>query len=616
MAAVDTLIQILQGNKVGLRESKELEVWFKALGVGTSNLQIKETAGVLEIVSKVKVQDGVAAGEVVTKGQLDSATSAGTAVTDALDGRLDTAEATLSGHLDGGVSKHDGTEIDYERVDGSKVDIQASSDAMEAAINDLDDRKISRAGLVPFAADQSMAGFKLTNLGAPSASHHAARLVDVQNAAAGLDSKFSVRAATEEGVPLPAVTAAGSGLGKTLTANANGILSMDAVSTWFDMDNDGGLNDPFVSPNLQADRVLIKSQVAGQDNCIYAVKDKGSAGTPFILVRSIDADGSPAGEVTANLYVFVSQGTENQDTGWQLLTNDPIVLDTTPLVFTQFSGAGLINSRDAIDKTGNILDVKFDETSLEVAGGVGSGGVGQIKNLGVTLAKLAADSVDENKFKSTALGSELTGGSGTLLNVETLQTALNATGSTILAGRLVYLKNVGGSMEMELADPTITDADDKILGVLVSSTLTANSGTVHVRQGTKVTPSAGGPFIIGKPVYAGTAGAATQTAPVGVKPYRLGRAVTTTLVRLDQELLIPYPGFVNVAETVTGAPKTSFVLTGSVILSASHFVDAWIDGRLQEDGGVHFSKNVGTNSIDFTVAVPIGRRVLIRVYLK
>jgi len=54
--------------------------------------------------------------------------------------------ATLSGHLDGGASKHDATEIDFELADGSKVMIQAASDTVEAALIDLDARSLPKAG--------------------------------------------------------------------------------------------------------------------------------------------------------------------------------------------------------------------------------------------------------------------------------------------------------------------------------------------------------------------------------------------------------------------------------------------------------------------------------------
>lgn len=51
----------------------------------------------------------------------------------------DVSAEALEAHLNGGPSKHDATEIDYERVDGSKKNIQAASDDVETALTDLDD---------------------------------------------------------------------------------------------------------------------------------------------------------------------------------------------------------------------------------------------------------------------------------------------------------------------------------------------------------------------------------------------------------------------------------------------------------------------------------------------
>jgi len=45
----------------------------------------------------------------------------------------------LEAHLNGGANKHDATEVDYERVDGSKKNIDAASDDVESALTDLDD---------------------------------------------------------------------------------------------------------------------------------------------------------------------------------------------------------------------------------------------------------------------------------------------------------------------------------------------------------------------------------------------------------------------------------------------------------------------------------------------
>ena len=67
--------------------------------------------------------------------------------------------------------------------------------------------------------------------------------------------------------------------------------------------------------------------------------------------------------VTAGLFTFVSEGTQNADSGWVLTTNDAITLDSTALSFTQFSGAGMVlidqastaNVTKGLEKDGNYL---------------------------------------------------------------------------------------------------------------------------------------------------------------------------------------------------------------------------------------------------------------------
>lgn len=396
-------------------------------------------------------------------------------------------------HVDGGASKHDATEVDYERSDGSKKDIQAASDDVESALTDLDDAKISKTGSIAFTAAQSMGGFKLTNVAVPTLDTDAATKGYVDAVQQGLDVKQSVRALSLSNITL------------------SGAQTIDGVSL------------------VAGDRVLVAGQTTASANGIYVV----AAGA---WSRSTDADTSL--KVTAGMFTFVAEGTTYADTGWVVNTNDSIVLGTTAISFTQFSGAGAIAVRDGLTKTGNILDLRVDESTLEIAGGVGSGGAGRIKDLGVTLAKLAAGSVDENKILASTYGAELVGGSGAKVNVETFQTAANNSGSSIAAGKVVALKDVAGAMEMELADADTTDLEDKIIGVLIATTATGASGNVHVRQGTKVTPFGGGSFVIGKTVYVSvTGGSATQTAPSGSLQhvYRLGRAVSATVVRLDQE---------------------------------------------------------------------------------
>lgn len=90
---------------------------------------------------------------------------------------------------------------------------------------------------------------------------------------------------------LPACTATGAGVGKKLTANANGALSVDGQSVF------------------AADKVLVKNQVATGDDGVYTVTVAGDAGTAFVLTRTpgYDTTATIAGGMALGDIVAVGQ---------------------------------------------------------------------------------------------------------------------------------------------------------------------------------------------------------------------------------------------------------------------------------------------------------------------
>ena len=182
------------------------------------------------------------------------------------------------------------------------------------------------------AADLSMAGFKLTTVGAPSADGDAANKGYVDSVAQGLDIKASARLATTGALSAYTFTTTAGG---TITNNANGALSIDGVT-----------------PSV-ADRILVKNETSGDApyNGIYVVTTVGDGSTPYVLTRSADANTSS--EVTSGMFVFIEEGTTNDNTGWVLTTNNPITLNTTALVFAQFSGAGTYSASNGVLLTGS-----------------------------------------------------------------------------------------------------------------------------------------------------------------------------------------------------------------------------------------------------------------------
>lgn len=208
---------------------------------------------------------------------------------------------------------------------GTGADGIATANIVDAAVTKAKTSSaiLAADGSRPLTAHWDVGSFKITNLAAPSSANDAARLSDVTAAANGLDVKLSVRLATA--AALAANTAAGSGVGKTLTADANGALSVDGVAV------------------AVADRILVKNEATGANNGIYVVTATGSGAAPFVLTRATDADQDA--EVTNGLFAFVSAGSANASSGWVLTTADPITVDTSALSFTQISGtAGITGS--------------------------------------------------------------------------------------------------------------------------------------------------------------------------------------------------------------------------------------------------------------------------------
>ncbi|WP_432214416.1 phage tail protein [Pseudomonas mosselii] len=98
-------------------------------------------------------------------------------------------------------------------------------------------------------------------------------------------------------------------------------------------------------------RVLVKDQNQGKDNGIYIALASG----PW--KRAPDADANA--KVTPGLFVSVEKGTTNGDSCWQLVTDAPIVLSTTALVFEMVAGRTGVNAGTyravTVDKYGRVV---------------------------------------------------------------------------------------------------------------------------------------------------------------------------------------------------------------------------------------------------------------------
>ena len=185
----------------------------------------------------------------------------------------------------------------------------------------------------------------------------------VDQVAQGLDTKPSCKLATTGN--LTATYNNGSaGVGATLTnSGTQAVLVIDSTAA--------NLND----------RILVKDQTTRTQNGIYVVTSVGGASSNWVLTRATPED-QPS-ELTGGSFVFVEEGTLNQNNGYTFTHTGAPTFGTTDLDVAQFSGAGQITAGAALTKDGNQLDVAVDDSSVEV-----NADALRVKALGITNAML------------------------------------------------------------------------------------------------------------------------------------------------------------------------------------------------------------------------------------
>jgi hypothetical protein len=160
-------------------------------------------------------------------------------------------------------------------------------------------------------ADVAFGGFKITGLADPVGDQDAATKIYVDQVAQGLDVKASVVAATTANITL------------------SGAQTIDGVSV------------------VAGDRVLVKNQTAQADNGIYVVSNTSWS-------RSADAN---TWNELISAYTFVETGSTYADTGWVCTVNAGGTLGTTPVTWSQFSGAGTYQAGTGLTLTGNTFSI-------------------------------------------------------------------------------------------------------------------------------------------------------------------------------------------------------------------------------------------------------------------
>jgi hypothetical protein len=281
--------------------------------------------------------------------------------------------------------------------------------------------------------------------------------------ASGIHFHEAVGYATTGALPASTYNNGTSGVGATLTGNANGALTVDSYT--------------FTSPADNGTRILVKDQSNGAENGVYTLTQAGnsSPGAPFILTRSTDMDtvGTGVDQIDEGDFFLVTGGTANLNTAWVQQTAPPITIGTTAIIFQQFSapitytaGTGLNESPSYtfnIANTGVSAATYGSASQVPVLAVNAQGQITTVTNTAIAIsagavsglaASATTDTTDANNITSGSLGTSRLSGSYTgVTGVGALTAGSLATGFTAVSAPL------GGTGQTSYAVGDILYAD-------------------------------------------------------------------------------------------------------------------------------------------------------------
>jgi phage-related tail fiber protein len=170
-------------------------------------------------------------------------------------------------------------------------------------------------------------GFKIVNAADATAAQDLVTKAQLDAAVQGWKWKEPVRAATTANITL------------------SGAQTIDGVSV------------------IAGDRVLVKDQSTGSANGIYV-----AASGAWTRATDFDAASELLGAA-----VFVSEGTANGNSQWQMTTDGPITLGTTALVWAQVGGGTSYSAGNGISISGGVIAVDPAVTARKYSANVGDG---------------------------------------------------------------------------------------------------------------------------------------------------------------------------------------------------------------------------------------------------